>query len=511
MSSLNPATMNILNETPTSTINGNETRNEPFVIMGHLNAEEQNEEELIEKGNGKLKVYRSPYFMLHELRDAHLEKPHTLVFSILQRNLHLLPKLVQEVSAPNYSRRHFTRAEVAELTSDRNSTNIVERFLRSQGGDVIITDSLFGEHITATAPIRVWSKLLRANFKEFHIMPSYADSSLIRAIEVTRALSYSLPVSVAAVVHVVRNTVQILPFAHRFFPTTTKPFSLRQQTTGGSITPSKLMQAYGITTSAGSMVASQQILTLNTGSIPSYVSEEDLKIFQNHFNLPEQSISNFVNEHFTSGICTESMSCNEANLDMQYLMALSQGSHNTHNYHEDVFSWIVSESALAQPSIVTSISYAYHETHLIANAAYLDSFNTEIMKLSLQGVTVVAASGDDGVANFVARGDTSKCSYGNFSMCNIYRVYNVIVILDYTFYLQLHIRTWIRYVDPIFPASNPYVLAVGGTQGVESGLSEVAAECSGARITSGGGFSGYFAAPARYHPFYLPISSPISE
>ena len=52
---------------------------------------------------------------------------------------------------------------------------------------------------------------------------------------------------------------------------------------------------------------------------------------------------------------------------------------------------------------------------------------TEATKLLLQGVTIVAASGDDGVANFQARYDASECSY-----------------------------------NPAFPASHPLVLAVGG-------------------------------------------------
>lgn len=36
-------------------------------------------------------------------------------------------------------------------------------------------------------------------------------------------------------------------------------------------------------------------------------------------------------------------------------------------------------------------------------------FNTEVCKLGLRGLTVVVASGDDGVANFIARNDPSQC------------------------------------------------------------------------------------------------------
>ena len=58
--------------------------------------------------------------------------------------------------------------------------------------------------------------------------------------------------------------------------------------------------------------------------------------------------------------------------------------------------------------------------------------------ITCRGVTVLAASGDDGVANFLARDTPGLCGY-----------------------------------DPSFPASSPYVLAVGGTEGLESGSEEV--------------------------------------
>ena len=91
---------------------------------------------------------------------------------------------------------------------------------------------------------------------------------------------------------------------------------------------------------------------------------------------------------------------------------------------------------------------------------YLNSFSTEAMKLALMGVTILAASGDHGVANFNAYGDTLQCGY-----------------------------------NPSFPASNPYVLAVGGTQGPEANSEEVAANCSNTLFTTGGGFSAYYQAP----------------
>ncbi len=58
---------------------------------------------------------------------------------------------------------------------------------------------------------------------------------------------------------------------------------------------------------------------------------------------------------------------------------------------------------------------------------------------------------------------------------------------------------------PMFPASCPYVTAVGGTMGPESGNPEIACtsqtRASLVGITTGGGFSNYYAAPAFQQPF----------
>lgn len=77
-------------------------------------------------------------------------------------------------------------------------------------------------------------------------------------------------------------------------------------------------------------------------------------------------------------------------------------------------------------------------------------------------MTILVSSGDDGVANFQARSDASKCGY-----------------------------------NPSFPATSPYVTAVGATQGPESNTTETAClSNTGGVITTGGGFSTIFSAPS---------------
>ena len=66
----------------------------------------------------------------------------------------------------------------------------------------------------------------------------------------------------------------------------------------------------------------------------------------------------------------------------------------------------------------------------------LTSFNIEALKLSVRGVTIVASSGDYGV-NY-----KDQCGY-----------------------------------FPLFPASSPYVVAVGATMGVENGIGALEVAC----------------------------------
>ena len=108
-----------------------------------------------------------------------------------------------------------------------------------------------------------------------------------------------------------------------------------------------------------------------------------------------------------------------------------------------------------------SISYGGYEASY--TSAELTQWDTEAMKLGTMGVTIVVSSGDQGVSGFI---------YQNYPAANAY--------------------LYCGYASQ-FPASSPYVVTVGGTQGTP----EVAAQCNqGGTITTGGGFSTYYPSPS---------------
>ena len=138
----------------------------------------------------------------------------------------------------------------------------------------------------------------------------------------------------------------------------------------------------------------------------------------------------------SNSACSNSITdCDEANLDVQYIMAISQVTPTTYYYWgSETDTWVgflldlASRRGSSTTPLVISISYGGPETQF--SSVYLHSFRIEALKLAAQGVTIVAASGDDGV----------NCAAGLCStsvQCGYY---------------------------PIFPASSPLVTAVGATQ-----------------------------------------------
>lgn len=121
-----------------------------------------------------------------------------------------------------------------------------------------------------------------------------------------------------------------------------------------------------------------------------------------------------------------------------------------------------------QPTNVISISYGGGESDL--PDYYVKRRCNEIMKLGMQGVTVVISSGDDGVGSFPGDPSPSGCAGPDG-----------------------------RVFYPANDAVCPYVLAVGSTQFVKAAGGDPAApsytESSTSRFPSGGGFSNYFDAP----------------
>jgi len=146
--------------------------------------------------------------------------------------------------------------------------------------------------------------------------------------------------------------------------------------------------------------------------------------------------------------------CVEALLDIEYIGAIIAPIPLTTIY-SGTFSltdWIDQVMSQANPQWVQSVSYGNDEVQQ-TSAAYMEQVNTQFMQAGALGISVLFASGDQGVWGRSGVGST---------------------------------------FHPDFPAGSPYVTAVGGTNFQTKSVigTESAWNCGG------GGFSDEFAAPS---------------
>jgi tripeptidyl-peptidase-1 len=380
--------------------------------------------------------------------EAHEREELEVVFA-LKHDTALLEKRLMDVSTPGSKDFHkfLSRDELREMVEDEEATTAVVEFLKRHGASVTQLSG-FGEYITAKAPVSVWSGLFDTEFYRFE--------NPLSGYPLIRAKKYSLPTELATLVSGVHNVVSFPPpFAEK------RPIHAIVGAPSGTVTPSVINQVYNINSNTGNEQATQSLFE----SLGQTYSPEDLTTFQDQYNLPEDPVDEVIGGHDDDATCSENANdCAEANLDVQYLMAVSQLSPTTYWYVDNpvdpFLAWILAVADTENPPLVHSISYGGVEKAMSSSQA--DSFNVEAMKLGLQGVSIFVSSGDDGAPGNQARYMSRKCSY-----------------------------------SPSFPATSPYVTAVGATQGPESNSDEIACQSNeGGVITTGGGFSTLFEQPS---------------
>lgn len=375
---------------------------------------------------------------------------HEVVFAIRQRNIDILVDMLYEISNPEsylYG-KYLTREELSNITSTKQSSMYIKSFL-SDSGVSISEISRYGEYIHAHASILLWEKLFDT---EFHLFQHKNSNK-----EYIRTLQYSLPEEFVPHVSAVFYTIHF-PLLLEKRNTPIKRFT-EDRSGSGFTTPKILSNYYNINGCVGNSLASQAVFE----AVNQKFSPNDLSEFQTDYGMSNYPMANIINSAGDDNACIISAdNCVEANLDVQYLMSTGRNIPTTYWYAEDFIPWIISVANHPNPPLVHSISYGIEEDGV--DSSTQTHFDTEVIKLGLMGITVLAASGDDGANSRDVRtyNDASYCGYA-----------------------------------PVWPASSPYVTGVGATMGIESGNTEIACSSpSGGGITSGGGFSTLYDAPS---------------
>lgn len=265
----------------------------------------------------------------------------------------------------------------------------------------------------------------------------------------------------------------------------------------GIVTPSVLKKLYKIPEPNSTIggICHQGIYA----TLDEYLSLKDLNQFQLHNNMPSKGILTSVGNHiikdeanYKDKFPCSIGKCVEANLDVQYIMAIAPQCDTSFFYWRSQYDEennLIKEGNSTEPITldpwlpflrylfnlpeeklpsVISISYGIPEESL--PLTYLNLFHIQTLKLVARGVTILTSSGNNG-----AIGNDNKCGY-----------------------------------SPQFPATSPLITVVGGTMMSEDAINnlmnsklnnstiyeERACQVDkGGRITSGGGFSTKFSAP----------------
>lgn len=362
---------------------------------------------------------------------------HDVVLVLEQRNMKELTRILHDVSdptSPNYG-NHMTREEVRDLTLNIDSHNEIVSYLEGVGAKVV-DEKYKGETITARAPIEVWERMFDTEFFVY-AFETFPDSISKDSQIIIRTEEYSVPKGfdghVAAVLHTVEIPVEMHLTSR---PTRGQPlgtvgqskFSSASKKFEGYTSPQLLNEVYRIDDNTGHPRATQGAFT----AFDQYYSPEDIETFQFQFQLPNYPVNRSTADRAqTSEFCflNEFELCIGPNLDLQYLMAMAQTP--TTNYYTPLTTFGLWAQAVfntdKHPPLVISISYGTEER--VTSKSEFDLFNNFAQKLGAIGITLVAGSGDDGVSRPSVRLFKRDCGY-----------------------------------SPQFPASNPYVTAVGSTQ-----------------------------------------------
>ena len=467
---------------------------------------------------------------------------HEVVIAITQKNLKFIEAETLEIATPTSPRYQnwYSKKEIGELTKNDESAEAVRAWLLSEG--VTITwESVYREYCKATASVATWERLLQTTFSVYEDTQigsartrrgrkssSSSSGGGNSPYLFVRSLEYSLPHALAPHVFAIFNTAQVPPIIsqkyHRnpaavvggeggdirgaggggdgssssVFKTvmsidetlpspsaSLSPPSLPGSGGGGSgsVTVSFLDSYYKINSNLGSKKQNQSVFETSN----EYFSQNDLSQFQSTYGLTLQAAVSIGG--FETASCSSSGSptnCEEGNLDIQYIMGVSQVTTSYYWYvgGSDPFtSWITEVAGEVAPCHANSISWGTTEQSV--GSSQLDAWNTEAMKLAAMGVTITVSSGDNGVAGNGPLGhgcSVSACTANSGSSQSNWAGGSSWTGSGYF---------------PSFPATSPYVTAVGATMGPESGSTEIACQSQvGGVITTGGGFSTYFARPS---------------
>jgi len=369
--------------------------------------------------------------------------PLAFTFMLKHSNLASLEKTFWEVSDPthpNYA-KYLSVEEIAMMIQPSEiAMDTVWGWLQRAKHIITKVDvaTVSKDYIRAHMTVEAASEFFATKFCR------YEHSKAPAIVRICPGATYHLPSSV------VESVDYISGLTHLHRPRTALKRVLdRNVSSSGQNDPATVKKLYNVPPALKPTAANNSVVV--AGFLRQYFSPNDVSAFITKYdptNPGSRNIAKVVGPNNASKPGTE------ASLDTQYIVAMSNGvpawfwsddAPNPINNQEPWLDFLAEVANTTQVPWVFSISYGEGESTWPVD--YRNRINVEFMKLGLRGVSVLISSGDNGAG----------CdNNGKF--------------------------------DPNFPASSPYVTAVGGTDGI-SAPEKVWPEGSG-------GFSNTFARPS---------------
>ncbi|TFK63265.1 subtilisin-like protein [Pluteus cervinus] len=401
-----------------------------------------------------------------------------LRIGLKQSGMDKLIASLMETSDPNHYRygAHLSKEETDTFLAPHGDTvAAVEEWLEFHGIDPASgTRSTSGDWVTVRVSVSQAENMLGTKYNVYN-HPSSSHS-------VVRTMGYSLPRELVGHVDVIAPTTyfgtmrsmratnhlqpDIPPLEEQapefgFGPDAVPPTSCNTQ-----ITPACLRTLYNTQNYTPKATNVNKLGV--AGYLDQFANRADLQTFFNRFRT-DATGSNYTTVQISGGGDDQSEPGVEANLDIQYTTGISFPTPNIYystggsppfkpdsqtptNTNEPYLDWL--NFVLSQPTTPQVITTSYGDDEQTVPQDYATSVCNLLATLGSRGTTVFFSSGDFGVGGGDCRTNDGK---------------NTVLF------------------QPAFPASCPFVTAVGGTTRVNP---EVAVSFSG------GGFSRYFSTPS---------------
>lgn len=374
-----------------------------------------------------------------------------------------LEEIFYAVSDPkniNYG-NHLSQNEVTELMQHKD-INVVVDWLKTNGAKRVDV-GVHKDSVEADFTIKAAESLLQTKFYTFQ-HKKHTD------IEIQRAIAdYSVPAHISKIIRLVGNVVRFPSInTARVVDVPEEEETTKDRNLGDwvqdckacgttKVTPGVIRKRYSLPSQIFNGNASSSLAVAEFQG--QSWDQADLTKFATSCNLPNFTVDHPINAKQSASCKIPILGvqfCGEALLDIEYAKAIAGSIPLTNIYlaQFSLLNWAKQVEAMSDETVplVHSVSYGNDEAQQ-TGVPYMDSCNTEFQKIGVRGISILFASGDQGVLGREGGG---------------------------------------AHFHPDFPGASPFITTVGGTDFAT--MSTIGDEK--AWVDGGGGFSNTFGIPS---------------